>query len=424
MFGWAVWHITSSREGFGHKTSSIIISIASFPRLVKESFLSLGNPGTLVRSDIFPRISGLKVEKKYVDNNYILLSTYDNQKKQSVVKLIRLYDQKVIHQWIPDYDEIIKLFEKKNDFLDDANKHDLRIFHPLISPDGSIIFNNGQSPLIKINKDSKIVWTLNGTFGHSLEYDADGNIWAQSVIEHSNFFQDILKDFKDDAVAKISPNGKLLFQKSVAEILFQNNYKGLLLGGLYEPDLLHVNDVQPALTSARYWMKGDLLISIRHKSTVLLYRPSTNKVIWLKIGPWLNQHDVDFIDSTRIGVFGNDIIRNNSSGLEENAWLDNFLNGCNQEYIYDFKTNEVATPYAELFKKAKIATFTEGRSDILSNGDIFVEETNNNRLLRGNKKDIIWQYVDRINDHAVAALSWSRFITKEEFKKLTFLKNN
>jgi len=224
-------------------------------------------------------------------------------------------------------------------------------------------------------------------------------------------------ELKDNFILKISPNGKLLFKKSVAQLLIENGFRGLLLGtGPYENDLLHINDIQPALTSTKYWIKGDLLISIKNKSSIFLYRPSTNKVIWLKTGPWLNQHDVDFIDSTRISIFGNDVVRND--------YDERLAEGHNEEYIFDFKTNQTETPYIEFLKKANVSTITEGRSDILPNGDLFIEETNNNRLLRGNTKDIVWQYEERINNHSVAAVSWSRFITKEEFKKLTFLKNN
>jgi len=209
----------------------------------------------------------------------------------------------------------------------------------------------------------------------------------------------------------------MLFTKSVAQILIENGYRALLLGvGSYEKELLHLNDIQPALTSTKYWEKGDLLISIKNRSSVFLYRPSTNKILWLKTGPWIGEHDVDFIDSTRIGIFGNDIIR---IGLE-----NRLLDGHNEEFLFNFKTEEVETPYAELFEKAKISTPTGGRSEILPNGDIFIEETENNRLLRGNKKDIRWQFINRNDQNTVGALSWSRFISKEEFKKLAFLQKN
>jgi len=416
-FGWDVWRIKTSRQGVTTKTDRIIIAIASFPSLVKESFKEIGKPSTLISPDLYPNINGLKTEKKYIDSNYILLSTYDKKANQSVAKLIRLSDQKVMHQWVPDYDAIIKLLGKQNKFWPDQNRHDLRLYHPLLTSDGSLVFNNVLSPLIKIDKNSKLVWSVNGIFHHSIEVDADGNIWVPSVIKPTAFLPGILTDYKDDAITELTANGKMLFQKSVAQILVENGYQALLLGmGQYEKDMLHLNDIQPALTTGKYWMKGDLLVSIRNRSAVFLYRPSTNKILWLKAGPWLNQHDVNFVDSTRISVFGNDVVRVFGE--------DRPLNGYSEEYIFNFKTNKTEMPYTAFLKKAKFATPSEGRADILPGGDLFVEETNKNRLLRGNASNVIWQYVDRIDKHSVAALSWSRFISKDEFKRLTFLKTN
>ncbi|MDB5130960.1 MAG: Arylsulfotransferase [Mucilaginibacter sp.] len=415
LFGWAVWYIKSDGPLFKGKTASYIISIASFPSLVKESFTELFTSSPLIRPNLYPSINGFKMEKGYVDSNYVLVSTYDKRFGQSIVKLVRLYDQTTIHQWVPDFDMIKKAMQYKSKFWHDANKLSILLRHPLLANDGSIIFNNGRlSPLIKINEDSKLIWVANGAFHHSLEYDADGNIWSPSVIAHSRFLSNLLNDYRDGAIAEISPNGKLLFEKSIGEILLENGYRTLLLGtGIYEHDLLHVNDIQPALTSTKYWMKGDLLISIRYKSTVLLYRPSINKIVWLKTGPWINQHDVDFIDSTRIGIFGNNTIR-----LNENN--ERLIDGYNEEYVYNFKTNKTETPYTEFLKKAKVSTLGEGRSDILPNGDLFIEETDKNRLLRGNTKNTIWQFVNCIDQHSVNALSWCRFISKEDFKKLKF----
>ena len=54
-----------------------------------------------------------------------------------------------------------------------------------------------------------------------------------------------------------------------------------------------------------YWRKGDLFLSLRSPSTVMLYRPATNKVIWRKDGPWSKQHDVDILDDHRISIFNN-----------------------------------------------------------------------------------------------------------------------
>lgn len=412
---WAVLQVKNNESFSRSKLADIVISIASFPTNVKRAFREHGtNP--LINGNSFPSINGFKMANKFVDSNYLLLPAYDKKEGQSVIKFVRIYDQRTIYQWKPSLNELKKLPNNGYQFGVHLDPSFMFFVHPLLLSDGSIVFHEGNY-VVKIDKNSNILWAANESFHHSLEYDADGNIWSPSVIPPSKALPKLLSEIQDDAIAKISSGGKLLFQKSVATLLIENGYRGLTLGaGLFEKDLIHLNDIQPALTSGKYWQKGDLLISLRNKSTICIYRPSTNKIVWLKTGPWLNQHDVAFIDSTRIGVFGNDLIRMERS---------NYLAGeHNEEYIYDFRTNKTTTPYTVFLKKAKVSTHTEGRSDILPNGDLFVEESNNNRLLRGTKTDILWQYVDRVDPHSSAVITWSRFITKEELKKLAFLQKS
>ena len=413
-FGWAVWRIKTSRQGARTATDRAIITVASSPSLLKQSFSELNQASKLIGQDYYPDIKGFKTESKYPDANYLLLATYSKSIDQSVVKLVRLADRKVIYQWAPNYREIIKKIGGRNKEWASQNVHNLRLYRPLLLPDGSLIFNNLLSPLIKIDKHSRLVWAADGIYHHSVELDAGGNIWAPSVIKPSPFFSTILNDFKDDAITELTAEGKIILRRSVAQILSDNGYRALLLGvGPYEKDLLHINEVQPALTSGKYWTKGDLLISARNRSTVFLYRPSTNKILWLQTGPWLNQHDAHFLGDTAITVFGNDMVR--VFGDER------LVTGINEEYIFNFNTGKTTTPYTTFLTSAKVSTANEGRSKVLPNGDLFVEETNKNRLLRGSASSVVWQYVDRIDDHSVAALSCSTFITSSEFSKLTFL---
>jgi hypothetical protein len=418
VFGWAVWSIQSGKNRFGNAGKSLLF-LAKFPHLVSVSLHDVmsGDSKLEIVTDKNKEVNGMKLNNEnYVDSNYLLLSSYDNTAHQATVKLVRLSDQKMLHQWTPNVDEALQLYNKMN--TPKQMKHykgNFQTSHPLLSHDGSVYFNFVYSPLIKIGTDSHIQWSLNGLFHHSLEFDAEGNIWSPILVKHSKFESNILKNYRDDEIAKVSPEGKIIFQKSVSEILLENGYRGLIWGvGPYEPDVLHLNDVQPALTSTDYWLKGDLLISLRNKSTVFLYRPSTNKIIWLKTGPWLNQHDADFVNNKQIGIFGNNVLRGDKKSLIE---------GFNNEYIYDFSTDSTQTPYSEFFKSAKIATLTDGRSDVLSNGDLFVEETKFGRILRGNQNNTIWQYSQRIDSKSVAALFWSRFVTSDEFKQLIFLNN-
>lgn len=412
MFGWAVSYIHEGGQLFGDKSKSVILSIAKFPTLVNMSFRQLFAEMPVIIKDRYPEIDGLKLENEnYRDSSYLLISAFDKEVGHSAFKLIRLSDKEILHKWVPDVKEIMRLRDKGKSLSEQSNIGNLVFWHPLLSPDGSLIFNTEDRSLIKIDKNSKVMWNLDGIFHHSQEFDAEGNIWASSVMETnipivSRFF----KEYRDDALAQISSDGKLLKKLSISQILMDNGYRGLLFGiGPSEKDPIHLNDIQPALSSGPYWQKGDLLVSIRNKSTVFLYRPSTNKILWLQTGPWLNQHDVDFIDDHRISIFGNNIIRNQNY---------DFIDGHNEVYVYDFSNSELSTPYTQFLNKAKVKTMTGGRSEILKNGDVYIEETDFGRMLRGNSQQIIWQYVERIDDSSASVLGWSRILNEGSFNFL------
>ena len=66
---------------------------------------------------------------------------------------------------------------------------------------------------------------------------------------------------------------------------------------------------------------------------------------------------------------------------------------------------------------------TGGRSEVLANGDLYIEETDFGRILKGNQKEIVWQYVQRVDEKSAAVLGWSRLINPKVFNTYNFIKN-
>jgi hypothetical protein len=68
-----------------------------------------------------------------------------------------------------------------------------------------------------------------------------------------------------------------------------------------------------------------------------------------------------------------------------------------------------------LFLKNKIKTAAEGRSTILKNNDVFIEESNRGRLFYFNKEGkLLWKYVSVHEDNQLYRLGWSRIIDDNE----------
>ena len=150
---------------------------------------------------------------------------------------------------------------------------------------------------------------------------------------------------------------------------------------------------------------------------VLLYRPSTNEVIWKGTGLFFHQHDVNILNSHRISIFNN-----NSKDFVDGDVVD----GHNEVIIYDFKTNEYSSYFEDSLIENDIRTTTQGRGQIHSNGNLFIEETDYGRVLFFNKDGSLrWTHVNRADDGNVYLVGWSRILyTAEEIETVSnFLTN-
>jgi hypothetical protein len=225
-----------------------------------------------------------------------------------------------------------------------------------------IIFHLG-GVLFKYSIKKNEFYAFEGIYHHSIEPFQDSLIFVCS------YNTDTL-GFINDAICLININtNSILYKKSIPSLMLKNNLSSLLLGisriKIVKNDFIHLNDIQPVRQSTNFAISGDLFLSLRNLSTVILYRPSLDTILWHSTGPWLNQHDVDVIDENIIGIYNN----NNTSDF-------NFQNNTYSNIsTYNFKTKKYGTIYQELFKSLKIQSVVSSRFEILDDGNMFVEDS-------------------------------------------------
>jgi hypothetical protein len=388
--------------------SKTALTLAEIPVNLKRIIV-----GDLTLEDRFPNIDGFDGTPN-TEEAYLLLSRYDGDLQEGVVELVDLTNFEVLHTWNPDIDAFNDLVEQVDEFKylnRDANNQRSRLVHPKLTSDGGLLFLDA-TPLRKIDACSNLVFqNAHDRFHHSIETDIDGNIWVPSHIYPQTLpiGKVGMDSFSDDAIVKLSSDGEILYEKSVSQIFIENGLEYLLFSvgdKSFDLDPIHLNDIQPVNFDGKYWKKGDVFLSLRHQSMVLLYRPSTNKIIWKGTGPFFHQHDVDILDDHRISIFNN-----NSKDFVDGDIVD----GHNEVIIYDFKTNEYSSYLKDSLIEHDVRTITEGRSEILPNGDLFIEESNYARTLFFNADGSLrWTHVNRANDGNVYRLGWSRILYTEE----------
>ena len=395
--------------------SKSALTLAEIPKNFKKIIYG----DDLIVENRFPNLNGFDGTPKD-EASYLLLSRYDGYLNEGIVELVDLTNFEVKHTWNPDIDAFNDLVEQVDEFKylgrDVTNKRSI-LLHPKLTTDGDLLFGGG-SPLRKINSCSDLVFqNTHDLFHHSIETDIDGNIWAPSHMYPQSLpielvgGDSIQRDaYYDNAIVKLSPDGRILFEKSVSQILIDNGMSFLLfsIGNDVDTDPIHLNDIQPVNFDGEFWKKGDVFLSIRNLSMVFLYRPSSNQIIWKGTGPFLHQHDVDILDDHRISVFNNRSI--NKVGSPRN-----FVVGHNEVTIYDFQTDEYSSYLRDSMVENDVRTVSEGRSQILPNGDLLIEESNYGRTLYFNSDGSLnWTHVNRAENGKVYLVGWSRILYTQE----------
>ena len=395
------------------KVSKTALFLAKIPVNIKDILIK-NQLLDLQVEDRFPLLDGFNGTPNS-SKSYLLLSRYDGDLKEGIVELVDLTNFKVLHTWNPDVDEFNRSVKKINEFKflkRDSNNSRMILRHPLLLKDGSLLFKNN-SPLRKIDSCSKLIFQNDkDIFHHSIERDIEGNIWVPSYIYPQTLPEEIVgRDFQyedgsiEDGILKLSSSGKILFRKSLSKIFIENNLKNYLFGygHYYLKDPLHLNDIQPVYFDSDYWKKGDLFLSLRIQSMIVLYRPSNNQIVWKIQGPFFNQHDVDILDATRISIFNNRMQKLHDGGLK--------VDGNNEVIIYNFKTDKFSSYLKNSLTKNNVRTKNQGLHEILPNGDLFIEEQNYGRTLYFNSDGAIrWTYLNRAANGNVYNVGWSRIM--------------
>jgi hypothetical protein len=346
-------------------------------------------------------------------NGYVLLSRYDGTIARHVIELVRLDGFEVVHRWVPDADALLDGVSRASAFADynNWNAAHFREIHPFPMPNGDLIVKDHFSPLFRIDACARRVWVQDDRmFHHSTEADADGNLWIPALTEPYDIAR-VADDFFEDQITKVTPEGRVVFQRSVASMLMDHGMGMMLFSNeTYRFDPTHLNDIQPVLADGPYWKKGDVFLSLRNLSMVVLYRPSTDAIVWSKVGPWTSQHDIDILDDHRIAIYDNDV---------EDRGAGTVFDGASDVMVMDFATGEVSRRLVSVMEAEQIRTVSGGLYTELPGKRAMIEDVQDARLLIVSEDGKIEaEYMNRAENGRIYQLGWSRYLDQAYGDKL------
>ena len=398
--------VFSAERGDAAPLDRFARDVAALPSAVKghlrnsslEPFLS--PPGGAPLSGGFWR----NPDDSFVDPGFLLTTLYDQERSRPFVRLIRLADGATIREYHPDLDSLTRMITEKASLGANIFGGIFVPGHPDLMDDGGLIFVS-HDLMVRTDGCDRTVWTRAGHH-HSIERNENGEIWTPAVLaDHGR--EDAGTTYRNDGLTLTTPDGQALYAKGLSQIFLENGLDALLIGRPYHEDPFHLNDIQPVARDGPHWKRGDLFLSLRHLSMVILFRPSTGKIIWWKIGPWLGQHDVNVLDDHRISIFDN----RTAFGAE-----DSWVVGNSRQLVFDFSDGSVSSPWEAGFRRWDLAVVSNGRGTPFSNGDLFVEDSVRGQALRMSPNgDLRWRYVNADDQKRRYWMFWSRYLDPVQY---------
>jgi|SRR5579884_868280 len=247
----------------------------------------------------------------------------------------------VVHKWHVPFSQLWPAPPHLRGQIDDASVYfnDGHIY-----PNGDLLAVvegpiNAQNPsngygLVKLDKDSNVLWKYAEKCHHDLDVGEDGTIYAivnEIVRQLPPGLPDIPTPCMVDFLDVISPEGKRKKRIRLLEAFQDTPYTALFSSlerprmaspmgqrGAWVPpfiddersrDVLHTNAVKvlrrELASKFPMFKEGQLLISPRRLDTIAVVDPDSEKVVWAARGPWNSQHDPTFLDNGHLLLFDN-----------------------------------------------------------------------------------------------------------------------
>ncbi|MEO1019317.1 MAG: arylsulfotransferase family protein, partial [Pseudomonadota bacterium] len=285
----------------------------------------------------------------------------------------------------------------------DAQMHGMALF-----PNGDIVFNFEGIGVVRIDRCGEILWSLPNYGHHSVFLDDEGDIWvsaARGSQDPKTGLPSINGPVYDEIILQLSPEGEVMREISILDSIYRSGREGLLLAkgrtanthteeqGM---DLIHLNDVE-VLDEAKagsfpLFEAGDIMISLRNINAVLVLDGETEEVKWSITGPFVAQHDPDFLEDGTISIFDNHRFDGNWAGRPKRSRI----------VVVDPETSGFRVAYGDQEDQA-FYTPRLGKHQYLPNGNILISESQGGRVFEVTPGgDVVWAYVNRWDEDEVA----------------------
>lgn len=296
------------------------------------------------------------------------------------------------HRWNTDWFRIWPDAKHVPDAIKPRERPGTEVEGMVLYPDGDLVFSFENLGMVRMDWCGKVKWRVPRLTHHTVTLAEDGSIWAPAMIKHDKAdprLPNFIPPFDEPTLVQVSPEGRVLREISVIDVLRANDLQGVLYlstrdnySTRVDADTLHLNDIDvfPSGLKPGVAGPGDLLISLRNANAILLLDARTLKVKALVRDGFVRQHDPDFIDGDHIAVFDNNNVSERPGEAQSRL------------VIADLRTGQIRPVFSG---SAGVPFYTRymGREQHLAQGGWLLTEAAQGRLVEIDETGKVrWEY--------------------------------
>ncbi len=256
-----------------------------------------------------------------------------------------------------------------------------------ISPNGELlgIFEGDgklSGPLIKLDRDSRILWEYRSNCHHDLFVAKSGLIYVLTHRKRDEYpGQELSGPILEDYITILSPEGKELKSVSLIKCFVNSPYFYVMSFAQTQGDIFHTNTIEvldgQMEEKIPIFKKGRVLISIRNLNLIALIDLEDEKVCWLLWGMWNVQHQPTVLENGNLLLFDNSQRTGDSKVIE--------FNPLTQEILWSYQGDSKNTFYSGII----------GSNQRLPNGNTLITESETGRAFEVTReKKIVWEFIN------------------------------
>ena len=235
--------------------------------------------------------------------------------------------------------------------------------------------------ILKLDKDSKLIWSLRNGAHHDLYITKEGLIFVLTRKAYINPEYNKNEPILEDYITILEPSGEKIKEISILNLIKKSTISPIIFRAPESGDILHTNTIEVIEEErgiSKYpWKPGSVIMSVLKLDLVFVVDLETEAILWAESDYWRRQHQPTLLNNGNLLIFDNRTSVNKSTVLE--------MDPLHRTIIWKYSGNE----------KMPFYTHTCGSCQRLPNGNTLITESDQGRAFEVNEnKDIVWEYIN------------------------------